>query len=335
MTDAGDARRLRSFVFRRERERDWRALEALLDEVDRGGVGALSTDRLYRLTALYRSALSSLSVARAISLDRNVVAYLESLCARAYLVVYGGGRGYVETLRDFALRRFPALVRRLRGAVASSLALLLLGTACGLAITSREPDLFFALVPEALAGERTPAASREELAAALGANDDVDALTLFASVLFSHNARVGMSAFALGVLGALPAALIVLYNGLLLGAFVAIHVPHGLTLEVWAWLLPHGVTELLAVALCAGAGLHTGLGLLVPGRYGRLVELARRGREGALVVLGAIVMLFFAALLEGFFRQLVTDVGARLAMAATTAALWALYFGVAGRERSP
>lgn len=32
--------------------------------------------------------MNSLSVARDISLDRALIAYLESLCARAYLVVY-------------------------------------------------------------------------------------------------------------------------------------------------------------------------------------------------------------------------------------------------------
>ena len=46
---------------------------------------------------LYRAALSSLSVARATSLDQALIDYLEALCARAYFFVYGarttlGGR---------------------------------------------------------------------------------------------------------------------------------------------------------------------------------------------------------------------------------------------------
>ena len=124
----------------------------------------------------------------------------------------------------------------------------------------------------------------------------------------------------------------VLSNGLTLGAFVAIHGPHDLLAEVWAWLLPHGVTELLAICLCGAAGLHVGLGWLLPGRHGRLASLARRGRQGALVVLGTVGMLLIAAVLEGFFRQLVTDMTARYAMATATAVLWVLYFGVLGRR---
>ncbi len=327
-----NANNLRSYTFRREREDSWRALEALLAKVDRDGIRSLSMEERYRLPALYRVALSSLSVARTISLDRNVLTYLEGLAARSYLVVYSNKQGWLEAIRDFLTRRFPGTVYRLRAVVLTTVLLLAAGTLCGYHATRHDPDLYFSFVPEWLAGERTPAASREELVAALGAQHDIDGLSQFASQLFDNNARVSMASFALGVLGGLPAALLVLTNGLTLGAFVSIHQPHGLLTEVWAWLLPHGVTELLALALCGAAGLHVGLGWILPGRHGRLHAVARRGREGAMVVLGAVGMMLIAALLEGFFRQLVVDTGARYAMAGSTAVLWLTYFGLLGRR---
>ena len=54
---------------------------------------ALSEEELLSLPLLYRSALSSLSVARATSLDNALVAYLESLCLRGYFYLYGARRG--------------------------------------------------------------------------------------------------------------------------------------------------------------------------------------------------------------------------------------------------
>ncbi len=57
--------------------------------VERRGVRSLSLDELQRLPILYRAALSSLSVARTIALDRNLLLYLENLALRAYLAVYG------------------------------------------------------------------------------------------------------------------------------------------------------------------------------------------------------------------------------------------------------
>ena len=87
--DAMKAPALRSRRFREEREADWLALERLLGRLERRGAAPLSDDDLLAIPVLYRAALSSLSLARAISLDRALLAYLESLCARAYFVVYG------------------------------------------------------------------------------------------------------------------------------------------------------------------------------------------------------------------------------------------------------
>jgi len=57
--------------------------------VERQGIRRLSLDELQRLPILYRAALSSLSVARTIVLDRNLLLYLETLSTRAFLAVYG------------------------------------------------------------------------------------------------------------------------------------------------------------------------------------------------------------------------------------------------------
>jgi len=46
-------------------------------------------------------------------------------------------------------------------------------------------------------------------------------------------------------------------------------------------------------------------------------------------------MLFIAGLIEGIFRQSVTDDAVRYAVAIVTAASWTLYFGWLGREAAP
>ncbi|MCE9572755.1 MAG: stage II sporulation protein M, partial [Deltaproteobacteria bacterium] len=61
--------------------------------------------------------------------------------------------------------------------------------------------------------------------------------------------------------------------------------------------------------------------------------LRERGRAAATVVIGAVLMLFLAGLIEGIFRQTVTDIYVRYAVAITTAIGWGLYIGLAGRGR--
>jgi uncharacterized membrane protein SpoIIM required for sporulation len=327
---------VKSLEFRKEREGTWMELESLIARVEAWGLGTLSAAELSRLPVLYRATLSSLSVARAISLDANVVEYLESLAARAYVCVYGAKRPALEAARSFLTVRFPAMVRALRSHVALSAALLLLGTVTGLGLTATDPNRFYALVDEDYAQGRTPASTTDELRQVL--YDDkqpADLLGAFAMYLFTHNARVGMLCAALGFAAGVPVMLLLFTNGLLLGAFAALYQDRGLGIEFWAWILPHGVTELLAVVLCGAAGLAVGESLLFPGRHTRLVNLGRRGREAGVVVLGAVLMLLLAGLVEGIFRQTVHDVFVRLSVALLSAVWWTLYFTGAGRGKAP
>jgi uncharacterized membrane protein SpoIIM required for sporulation len=329
------APRLKSASFRAEREASWRELEAIVGRLEARGPRALSPEELARLPALYRGALSSLSVARAISLDQNVLDYLESLSGRAYLAVYATRRHLGEALADFFVRRFPRAVRAHAAHLALAAALLVLGAATGFALTSRDAERFYAFVAPAYAQGRGPASSTESLREVLYADRDAALMVKsFAMFLFQHNARIGLLAFAVGFAGGVPAALLLFSNGLVLGAFAALYAGRGLGVEFFAWVLPHGVTELTAVALCGAAGLALGQALVFPGREERLAGLARRGREAGVVALGAVALFFAAALVEGVFRQLVHAVPVRYAVALGSAAvLWA-WLALAGRERA-
>jgi len=146
---------------------------------------------------------------------------------------------------------------------------------------------------------------------------------------------VGMTCFATGPAAGIPTILLLFSNGLLLGAFAALYGERGLGLEFWAWILPHGVTELLAVILCGAAGLVVAEGLLYPGPQTRLQALAQHGRQAAVIVMGAVLMFFAAGLIEGIFRQVVQAVEVRLVVAVASAAAWAVYFGRAPATRAP
>ncbi|NNG04672.1 MAG: stage II sporulation protein M [Inquilinus sp.] len=325
---------LKSYSFRREREQDWRALEAMVAKTDTGGLKALSADEVMRLPGLYRATISSLSVARSISLDRNVVQFLEGLAVRAYFCVYGTRTGLMEALSAFFGVGFPQAVRDARRSIAVSGFVFALGIFAGFQMTAGNEDWFYTFVGTDMAGGRDPSASTDFLRAVLfDEPDSLESLNLFASFLFSNNARVGMLCFALGFAFGVPVLLLLINNGLMLGAFLALYHGRGLLGDLSGWLLIHGVTELLAVVLCGGAGMLLGQALAFPGRHTRMANLAIQGRLAARIVLGAVAMFFLAALLEGFGRQLINDTGTRALVAGTTAVLWAFYFIRVGRRR--
>ena len=326
---------LRSFEFRRERQRTWTELGRLVEKVEKSGVRALNADQLARLPVLYHATLSSLSVARAISLDRALLDYLESLAARAYFCVYGTKRSLRDTVAEFFARRFPQTVRLFRWHIALSALFLLAGTVTALAMTLSNLEWFYTFVDAEYAQGRNPATSTLELRKVLygGGKDSGSELGAFTSFLFTHNARVGMMAFALGFAAGLPVYILLFMNGMILGAFGALYQSRGLGMEFWGWVMPHGVTELSAVVLCGGAGLMLAHALVFPGRRTRLQNLARQGRAAGTIVMGCVAMFFVAALIEGIFRQRVHDVMVRYLVIVVTAVAWGYYFVRAGARR--
>ncbi|MDX2475112.1 MAG: stage II sporulation protein M [Candidatus Krumholzibacteria bacterium] len=325
---------LKSLEFRREREEDWQELERLIDVAEKKGLDRMEARDVSRLPVYYRAALSSLSVARAISLDANLLHYLENLSNRAFIRVYGVRHHLGEAFLVFLTRRFPQEVRKFRWLIALSAVFFLLGMSVGFVRVYQDPDNFYNMVDVSYSQGRNPAATTEELRGFLFEEEStvMGALTHFTSFLFTHNAQIGILSFALGFAVGLPVFYLMFVNGQILGAFAALYHQHGLSVEFWGWILPHGVTEIGAIVLCGGAGLVLARALVFPKAVSRLQNLAAEGKRAGIMVLGCVMMLAIAALIEGFFRQMVNDTGVRYAVMSVTIVLWVWFFTRAGRE---
>jgi uncharacterized membrane protein SpoIIM required for sporulation len=293
--------------------------------VEASSASSLSDDEIIALPVLYRSALSSLSVARAISLDQALIAYLESLCTRAYFFVYGTRTTFAKRVVVFFARDWSRAARDLWLETAVAAGLMLLGVVVAYVLIMRDPTWFYSFVSPGLAGGRGPAAATGDLRATLFAEEQ-SGLSTFATFLFTHNAQVSLMAFALGFVFCLPAGYLVLTNGMMLGAFIALFASRGLGSEFGGWLLVHGTTELFAIALAGGAGFRLGWTLAFPGVRSRVEAMSIAGRKAATIMTGVVVMLSVAAVLEGVVRQMVTDTSLRYAIAIFAILLWGAYF---------
>ncbi len=318
---------LKSYRFREEREADWHKFEALLRRAENRGVKALSDEEMTALPRLYRQAVSSLSVARSISLDQNVIAYLESLCSRGYFFVYGTRTTLGERIAQFFRHDWPKAVRSSKGATLLAFICLFGGAALGFFLCMQDMEWFWTFHNGM--DPRNPNASTEFLRSTLYSETGEHTqggLGGFAGMLFNHNAQIALLAFALGFMFGLPTAILLLYNGLMLGSFYALFWSRGLGYELTGWLFIHGVTELFAIILAGTAGFVIGHAVAFPGRKSRMNSARDAGRRAATIAMGCVVMLFIAALLEGFGRQMVNSDVIRYAIAGTTLLLWLGYF---------
>lgn len=322
--------------FRAEREADWIAFDLLLTKLEKKGAKALSSDELLALPLLYRATLSSLSIARATSLDKALLDHLEALSIRGYFLVYGVRETRWSRIRRFFLYDWPAAVRMVWKETIVIALIILLGALTSWSLVASDPQWYYNFVPEAMSGGRDPRASVEFLRSTLGhgggAGEQESGLHVFATFLFTHNSGVSILSFALGFAFGVPTMMLEYYQGIGLGAMLALFTSKGLGVEFGGWLFIHGTTELLAAALSGAAGLRIGTAVVFPGARSRLQAAAEAGRTAGKVMVGVILMLFAAGLLEGFGRQLITDTGLRYGVGTVMLLAWLAYYYLPRRE---
>lgn len=326
---------LRSARFRAEREADWKLLESLVAQAERRGLHRMDYAAARDLAASYRRATTSLAIAREISLDRALLDYLEALTARAYLCVYAPQERLGGLVRRFFASSAPQALRRSWVFILVGFLCMGLGGLTGFLLFLENPSWYFVFLPPELAGGRSPEATTAYLRSVIYSSDpDTTGLGAFATFLFSHNTRIAIFVFGLGVFVCLPAIALTFYNGLGLGAIMALHVDRGLGWDMGGWLSIHGVTELSAICIACGGGIQMGAAILFPGDRTRREALQRAGRDAVKLALVAAVMLVVAAILEGFFRQTVQDMTARYAIGWGIGLLWLVWVTLAGRGRA-
>jgi uncharacterized membrane protein SpoIIM required for sporulation len=124
---------------------------------------------------------------------------------------------------------------------------------------------------------------------------------MMSSLIMTNNLTVSFIAFAGGILFGLGAVYSMFFNGLLLGVIGTACQQHGMSMDLWSFVAPHGSLELPSIVFAGAAGLRLGHGVLFPGLYRRRDSIAQAGVEASRLVAGIIPLLVVAGTLEGFF----------------------------------
>lgn len=304
---------------------EWDELEKLVTSAGKS-VKSMTPQQLGRLDVLYRRATIHLAQVRTRTTDARLANYLNGLTSRAHSLIYlpPKQRAFLGALQFFT-EGFARAIARQWPYHFTSASLLLAGALLAYFAGTHDIIALYAIMPAN--DPRVPGASRELLLDLLrsGREQGGGMKFLFASFLFQHNFKVALLSLSLGMLAAIPTILLILFNGMMLGAFVVVHHQAGLSMEMWAWILPHGITELGAIVLCGGMGLQLGHAVVCPGQMTRGAALQRTAAEVGRTSLGAGFMLVFAAIIESYLRQSHLSDVARLAFAGGTAVFWAVY----------
>jgi uncharacterized membrane protein SpoIIM required for sporulation len=119
--------------------------------------------------------------------------------------------------------------------------------------------------------------------------------------IMTNNLSVCFICFAGGVTFGCLTLLSLFFNGLLLGVIGVACGQHGMAVDLWSFVAPHGSLELPSIILSGAAGLRLAHGVVFPGIYRWRDSIALSGVEAARIVAGIIPLLVIAGTLEGFF----------------------------------
>lgn len=292
------------------RKNSWARLSGILDQIRRTGVRSMNRDQLESLGADYRSLVSDLAFARTQGASAELQAYLNELAGRAHGAIYAARSARLKGIFRFLTADFPALFRASGRYVIVAALILVIGCAFGVYAVHGGLNLGRWTPPQGIA----PAE--------------------MSSKLMTNNSKVVFLAFAAGITAGLMTVVVLLYNGGLLGAVAASQVGQS-RLELWTFVLPHGVIELTAICIAGGAGLMIGSAMIAPGNLRRADAVKIAAGRGLRLLAGTIAMLVVAATIEGFVSPSPLPRWSKFVFAALAAISLALYLGFAGRPCKP
>jgi uncharacterized membrane protein SpoIIM required for sporulation len=254
----------------------------------------LQPSELDELISLYQRTSAHLAHARAAyPTDQALLSRLTIGVAQANGTIYsrrGGDAG--RALRQFFVSGFPGAVWRMRRFVIVASALTLLPWAIFTVWLALSPDAF-----EATGDEAARAAYIEEDFESYYSSEPASA---FASSVFTNNVRVAALAFASGILLCVFTAALLMYNGANVGMAGGLFTHVGQWERFWGLILPHGLLEISCVIVAGAAGLSIGWSIISPGDRTRTSALAQEAGHAGQVLLGLVLGLGVAGLIEGF-----------------------------------
>ncbi|MBL8612127.1 MAG: stage II sporulation protein M [Myxococcales bacterium] len=332
MRGAARISRPTEIAFTEARRSDWEELEALVIKATRRGLSRFDARDTARLSPLYRNVCADLARARSSRYSAVLVDYLDGLVGQAHTVLYGQeGR-----LLDGLLRRredndplhlaFPRAVRRRWRAMLLSFALFFVPMFIGMGLTIADPHLAFRVAPESMLRPLAEAYTH-----GFDGGRDASEGVLMAGFYVNNNVGIALRCFALGVFGGLGSAIVLVQNGLTIGAILGYVIAQGAGDNILTFILGHGSFELGAIVIAGGAGMSMGWAIVAPGDKTRLASLQAVAKDLFVVVVGAALMLLVAAGIEAFWSPSAVPSGIKRAVGGGFFVLVVLYVLVAGR----
>ena len=294
---------IESFI--QSRKNTWSELENILKRIEDSGLSSLSHRQARQFISLYRGVSSDLNKVQTYTANAQLISYLHSLIARAYVHVYYEKNPRIwGSIRKFFTADYPHTLRKHWVPMLISCLIFVAGMLFGAVSFWSDSDARPILLPqEHLMMSPT---ERVEMIKENNGIESEEAFpsATFSSFIFTNNIRVSLLAFTTGITMGIGTALLLFYNGIMLGAMAVYYHIHGEGLFFHAWILPHGVIELTAIVIAGGSGFLLAKPFFSASELSFKEQYRRLMKDLVVIILGTSALLVFAGFVEGTISQI-------------------------------
>lgn len=252
-----------------------------------------------KLTSLFIQITDDLSYSRTYYPKRAVRYYLNYLAQRIYVKLFKRSKSGYNLFWRFWSTSLPRLAFELRKELLLSFLVYVLAVLIGVFSSIKDPDF-----PALILGEHYVEMTLENIENGdpmavykdSGESDMLVYITL-------NNVRVDFLTFISGIFLGIGSLMVILYNGIMVGAFQMFFFQQGIYKESLLAIWLHGTLELSAMIIAGAAGITLGKGMVFPGTLSRTQSFIINGRRATKLLLGIVPITMFAAIIESFFTR--------------------------------
>jgi uncharacterized membrane protein SpoIIM required for sporulation len=281
---------MREQQFIEQNKEKWREFESLMED---------EAHDPERLGQLFVQITDDLSYARTFYPNRSVRVYLNDLAQQVFHKLYRTRKRKRNRLTSLFSDEIPSAVYHARRELLVSLIVFTVAVCCGILSGMKNPEFARTILSDAyIEMTEENIAGGDPMAVYKGDNQ----FYVFAYIAF-NNLRIDFYTFVSGLFFGIWTILMLIYNGVMVGAFQYFFAERGFFSESFLAIWMHGTLELSAAVIAGGAGLILGRGLVFPGTYSRLQSLIISARQGLKVLMIALAMTTLAAVIESFLTR--------------------------------
>ena len=240
-----------------------------------------------------------LAFARTFFPRSGTISYLNALTVKTHQQIYKNKKEKSGRFKTFWTVELPLELYHSRKPLFISIAIFMLAGIIG-AVSALNDDTFIRLI----LGDSYVNTTLDNIETGnpMGIYATMDELKMFFAITF-NNIRVSFIVFVFGMFTSLGSGLLLVKNGIMLGAFQAFFYQKQLLSVSALAIYIHGALEIPAIVIAGGAGIVLGNSFLFPKTLPRVTSLGIGARRGVKIMIGLVPVFMVAGFLESFVTR--------------------------------